>query len=110
MFGTGTGDQTRLILVGIVTAAICGVLIYASFFHLIILAGLGASDIALEPNVGFRALWKSGAFQAGKTASAQVKLTSWQTTMRECDRAAKVRQPRRPVTCARAPRAASGSV
>ncbi len=28
-------DQTQMVLVGIVTAAICGVLIYASFFHLI---------------------------------------------------------------------------
>ncbi len=27
-------DQTQMVLVGIVTAAICGVLIYVSFFHL----------------------------------------------------------------------------
>jgi len=29
-------DQVRFILIGIVTAAICGMLIYASFFHLAI--------------------------------------------------------------------------
>ncbi len=30
---TVMNDQTRLILVGIVTAAICGVLVYATFSH-----------------------------------------------------------------------------
>ena len=33
---TVMNDQTRLILVGIVTAAICGVLVYAAFSHLTI--------------------------------------------------------------------------
>jgi hypothetical protein len=33
---TAMNDQTRLILVGIVTAAICGVLVYAAFSHLMI--------------------------------------------------------------------------
>ena len=33
VFGA-VNDQTQMVLVGIVTAAICGVLIYASFFQL----------------------------------------------------------------------------